>query len=45
MFGINKSDLIQNLEKLRKSLCCYSGVKMCDCKFDPTSTRDRSFKN
>jgi hypothetical protein len=32
MFGINKDKLIENLEKIRKDVCCYAN-QPCDCKF------------
>lgn len=33
MFGINKWDLVINLEKIRLQRCAYSGVNFCDCKY------------
>lgn len=35
MFGITRIELINNLEIIRKDLCCYTGEDMCDCKYDP----------
>jgi hypothetical protein len=32
MFGIEKEELLKNLEKLRAERCCYMGIT-CDCKF------------
>ena len=32
MFGINKEDLLRNLEKVRLQRCAYSGDR-CDCKY------------
>ena len=32
MFGLDDDVLLENLETLRSSLCCYRGPT-CDCKF------------
>jgi len=32
MFGIEKKELLKNLENLRKLVCCYAGPT-CDCKY------------
>lgn len=32
MFWTRKKNLEENLEKIRKSLCCYRG-SVCDCKY------------
>jgi hypothetical protein len=32
IFGLSDEELIENLEALRKKLCCYIG-ETCDCKF------------
>jgi hypothetical protein len=33
-FGINRKELINNLEIIRKHLCSYS-TNICDCKYGP----------
>ena len=35
MFGINRKELIQNLEIIRQNLCCYATPEICDCKYFP----------
>jgi hypothetical protein len=40
MFGINRKELIKNLEIIRKHLCCYTVPELCipewcDCKYGP----------
>ena len=37
MFGIDRKTLIENLEKVRSTLCCYMGDR-CDCKYGPELT-------
>lgn len=37
MFGINRKELIKNLETIRKYLCSYNSSSVfCDCKYDHT---------
>ena len=33
MFGIKKTDLVRNLEKIRLQRCAYSPASFCDCKY------------
>jgi hypothetical protein len=33
MFTIERHELIANIEKLRKNLCCYATHDRCDCKY------------
>ena len=33
MFTIERQELIENVERLRKNLCCYSTPDRCDCKY------------
>ena len=33
MFGIDKADLVRNLEKIRLQRCAYSSANFCDCKY------------
>lgn len=35
MFGLDDDELLANLERLRRRLCCYMGDS-CDCKFGAT---------
>lgn len=44
MFGISDDDLIEHLERIRKSVCCYftpNFTDMCDCKFLPEDPEAR----
>jgi len=41
MFGIEKKELEENLENLRKNICCYMGPT-CDCKY---GVEDRAKKD
>jgi hypothetical protein len=36
MFGLPDDELLANLERLRRRLCCYMG-ETCDCKFGTTA--------
>jgi len=39
---ISKEKLLENLEKIRASLCCYvNSEKFCDCKYNPEFTSAR----
>ena len=33
MFSISREELINNLKKLRRTLCGYTGENYCDCKY------------
>jgi hypothetical protein len=35
VFGIKRKKLINNIENIRKRLCCYMGPR-CDCKYGGT---------
>ena len=41
MFGISQDQLIENLEKLQKKSCGYTGGK-CDCKFGAEKTGEQT---
>lgn len=39
---ISREKLLENLEKIRASLCCYANSeKFCDCKYNPEFSRSR----
>ena len=40
---ISREKLLENLEKIRASLCCYvGGEKFCDCKYNPSSQSEHT---